>query len=107
MVIILLPSTWGLLRVRRVGVRLAHYYISALGNAQSIWVVNDHMDCAYPYAAAGGARTRWNASAIARLLVEGDRADPGQQDSRVGRRIVAHRHASDGDSKQTSALRVG
>src|SRR5882672_6571980 len=37
------------------------------------------------------SRTWWNTSAIAGLLVEGDRADPGQQDSRVGRRIVAHR----------------
>lgn len=74
---------------------LAHYHICALGNAQSIGVVNDHMDRAHPYTAAGGARTRWSASAIAGLLVEGDRADPGQQDSRVGRRIVADRRASD------------
>jgi len=81
--------------MRRVGVRLAHYDIRALGNAHSIWVVNDHMDCAYPYTAAGRARTRWNASAIAGLLVEGNRPDPGHQDSRVGRRVVAHRHASD------------
>ncbi len=81
---------YGLLRVRRVGVCLAHYDIRALGNAQSIWVVNDHMDRAYPYTAAGGASARWDASAIAGLLVEGDRPDPGHQDSRVGWRIVAH-----------------
>ena len=87
--------------------RLPHYDIRALGNPQSIRVVNDHMDCAYAYTAAGGASARWSAPAIAGLLVEGDRADPGHQDSRVGRRIVAHRHASDGESKQTSALRVG
>jgi hypothetical protein len=62
--------------VRRVGVCLAHYNIRALGNTQSIRVVNDHMDCTHPYAAAGGASTWWSASAIAGLLVEGDRADP-------------------------------
>src|SRR5216684_4789070 len=103
MAVILWPSTWALLRVIRVGVRLAHYDIRALGNAQSIWVVNDHMDRALPYTAAGGARTRWSAAAIASLLVEGDRADPGQQDSHVGRRIVGHRHASDCEYHQTSA----
>ena len=59
--------------------RLAHYDIRTLGHARSIRVVNDHMDRAYPYAAAGGARTRWNAAAIAGLLVEDDRADPGQR----------------------------
>ena len=75
--------------------RLPHYDLRALGHARSIWVVNDHMDRAYPYAAAGGARTWWNASAIADLLVEGDRADPGHQDSRVGRRIVGHCVACD------------
>src|SRR6266478_469065 len=101
MAIILLPSTYGLLRVRRVGVCLAHYDIRALGNAQSIGIVNDHMDRAHAYTAAGGARTRWNAAAIAGLLVEGDRADPRHQDSRVGGRIVTHRHASDRESKQT------
>src|SRR5207244_13228540 len=100
-------STWGLSRVRRVGVRLAHYDIRALGNAQSIRVVNDHMDCAYSYTAASGASAWWSAPAIAGLLVEGNRPDPGHQDSRVRRRIVAHRHDSDGASKQTSALRVG
>ena len=72
----LLSSAQRLSRVRRVGVRLAHYDIRALGNAQSIWVVNDHMDRAYPYTAAGGARTWWNASAIAGLFIEGDGADP-------------------------------
>src|SRR5437667_3919827 len=70
-------STWGLSRVRRVGVRLAHYDIRALGNTQSIGVVNDHMDGAHPYPAAGGARTRWSTSAIAGLPVEGAGSDPG------------------------------
>ena len=87
--------TSGLLGVIRVGVCLAHYDIRTLWHAESIWVVNDHMDRAYPYTAAGGTRTRWNASAIAGLLVEVDRADPGNQDGRVGRRIVVYRHASD------------
>jgi len=65
--------------VRRVGVRLAHYDIRALWNAQGIRVVNDHMDCAYAYTATGGAGTRRNPSTIAGLLVEDDRADPGQR----------------------------
>ena len=81
--------------MRRIGVRLAHYDIRTLGNAQDIRVVDNHMDGADSYTATGSARTRWNASTIAGLLVEGDRADPGHQDSRVGRRIVGHRHASD------------
>ena len=93
--------------MRRVCVCLAHFHIRALGPAHSIWVVNDHMDRAYPYTAAGGARTRWDASAIAGLFVEGDRPDPGHQDSRVGRRVVAHRRSSDGEPQQTRALRVG
>ena len=84
--------------MRRIGVRLAHYDIRTLGNAQDIRVVDNHMDCADSYTAAGGARTRWNASAIAGLLVEGDRAYPGHQDNRVGRRIVGHGHASDRES---------
>ena len=75
--------------------RLGHYDIRALGRARSIRVVNDHMDRAYPYTATASASTGWSASAIADLLVEGDRADPGHQDGRVGRRIVAHRRASD------------
>ena len=75
--------------------RLGHYDIRALGHARSIWIVNDHMDRAHPYTTAGGASTRWSASAIAGLLVERDRAEPGHQDGRVGRRIVAYRNASD------------
>src|SRR5260370_37946881 len=94
-------------RVGRVGVRLSHYDIRALWNAQSIRVVNYHMDCAYPYTAAVGAGTRWNASTIAGLFVKGHRADSGHQDSRVGRRIVGHRHASDCESNKLSGLRVG
>ena len=86
---------WQLLLVRRVGVRVAHYDVRTLGNARSIWVVNDHMDRTYPYTAVSGARAGWGASAIADLLVESDRPDPGQQDSRVRRRIVSHRYASD------------
>ena len=102
------PSfTYGLLRVRRVRVRLAHYDISTLRHARRIGVVNDHVDCAHSYTAVGCSSTWWSASAIAGLLVEGDRADPRHQDSGVRRRIVAHRRASDGESKQTSALRVG
>ena len=58
---------------------LAHYDNRALWHAQRIWVVNDHVDRAYPNTAAGRARTRWNAAAIAGLLVEDDRADPGQR----------------------------
>src|SRR5439155_22575215 len=92
------PSfTYGLLRVRRVGVRLAHDDIRALGHARSIGVVNDHVDRAHSYTAVGCSSTWWSASTIADLLVEGDRADPGYQDSCVGRRIVAHRRASDGE----------
>ena len=75
--------------------RLAHDDIRALRDARSIWVVNDHMDRAHPYTAAGSACTRRNASAIAGLFVEDDRADPGHQDGRVGRRIVVYRQASD------------
>ena len=70
--------------MRRVGVRLAHYDIRALGNAQSIWVVYDQMDRAYPDPTAGGARARWGASTVAGLLIEGDRADPRHQDSGIG-----------------------
>src|SRR2546427_3918086 len=73
----LFPSTT---LFRSVGMCLAHDDIRALGNAQSIWIVNDHMDGAYPYPASRGAGTRWGASAIAGLLVEGDRADPGHKD---------------------------
>ena len=75
--------------------RLGHYDIRALRDARSIWVVNDHMDRAHPYTAAGSACTRRSASAIAGLFVEDDRADPGHQDGRVGRRIVVYRQASD------------
>ncbi len=38
----------GLLRVKRVGMRLANYDIRALSHAQSIGVVNNQMDCADP-----------------------------------------------------------
>src|SRR5438046_1323689 len=62
--------------------RLAHDDIRALGHAQSIRVVDDHMDRTHPYTAAGGAQARWTA-AIANLLVERDRADPGRQTKMV------------------------
>ena len=75
--------------------RLGHYDIRALGHARSIWIVNDHMDRAHPYTAAGGASTRRSASAIAGLLIEGDGANSRDEDGRVGRRIVAHRHTCD------------
>src|SRR5712692_5069059 len=57
--------------------RLAHDDIRTLSHAQSIGVVNNQMDRAYPYPAASGARAWWSASAIAGLFIEGDRADSG------------------------------
>ena len=64
-----LPSPYGLLRVKRVGMRLAHFDIRALRHTQRIRVVNDHMDRTHPYAAAGRAGTWWSASAIAGLFI--------------------------------------
>ena len=93
--------------VRRIGVRLAHYDVGALWHAKSIGVVNDHVNRAYCYTAADRAGARWSASAIAGLLIEGDGANSRDQDGRVGRRIVAHRHASDRKAKQTGSLRIG
>ena len=39
------------------GVYLAHLDIRPLGHACSVWIVNDHVDRAYGYPAAGGAGT--------------------------------------------------
>src|SRR6266851_3001945 len=92
---LLFSSTWWLSLVRRIGVRLAHYDVRALWHANGIRVVNYHVNRAHRYAAADGAGARWSASGIAGLLIEGDGANPRDKDSRVGRRIVAHRHTSD------------
>src|SRR3989442_5889780 len=94
------------LRVRRISVRLAHYNVRALRHARSVWVVDDHMDRSHCDTAAAGAGTRWGDSAVADLFVQGDRADPGHQDGRVGRRVVAHCRSSDTEPQQTCALRV-
>src|SRR5262245_38072556 len=63
--------------------RFAHYDIRTLMHDRSIRVVNDHMDRPYPYSATARSSTGWSASAIADLLVERNRTDPGYRDGRV------------------------
>src|SRR6266478_10258610 len=58
------PLSSALLRVRRVGVYLAHLDIRPLGHACSVWIVNDHVDRAYGHPAAGGAGTGWGSTAM-------------------------------------------
>jgi len=87
-------STWGLSRVRRVGVRLAHYDIRALGNTQALglltitWIARTRIPLLV-VPEHGGAPPP---SQVCSLRVT-DRSRA--QDSRVGRRIVADRRASD------------
>jgi len=84
-----------LLRVRRIGVCLAHYHICALGNAQSIglltitWIARTRIPLLV-VPEHGGAPPP---SQVCSLKV----ADPipGNRIVVFGRRIVAHRHASD------------
>src|SRR5260370_12888695 len=97
----------GGLRVSGVGVRLTYDTPGALGHAERVRIIQDDVDRAHLYSAAAGAVTRRSASTIAGLLVEGHRSDARQQNGRVGRRTVAHRHSSNREAEQARAVRVG
>ena len=88
-----------MLRVRRIGVRLAHYDIRPRGQTQGTALGHDYVDGANRKSAARrcGAshrrtrgRTRWGSRTIADLLIQNNRDIRDHINASIGRGVVVN-----------------
>src|SRR5713226_9643707 len=103
------------LRVRRIGVRLAHYDIRPCGQTQGTALGHYYVDGANRKSAAGrcGAshrrtrgRTRWGSRTIADLLIQNNRNIRYHINAGIGRRVVVNRHRPYANPQQTGSFPI-